>query len=92
VLTDLLDGQELPTGEVDEAGKEITQTLPPSAAIITSAIQFLKNNNITCVASEDNALGALRQKQEEREARRKANKLDLNAATEATSFLSGLSH
>ena len=91
VLTELLDGTPLPTGQTDEDGNEIMQTLPPSAAVITSAIQFLKNNNITCTPAKDNALGALREKIEQRENRRKqrmATPADLSLASDDADFLS----
>jgi hypothetical protein len=90
VLTGLLDGQSLPTGEQDDDGNEIVTVLAPSAAIITSAIQFLKNNNITCTPSKDNALGALVAAKEAREARRKAGVIDLDQAREQARFTSGL--
>lgn len=89
-LNTLLDGTVIPTGEVDEdTGEELKQTIPPSAAVLTSAIQFLKNNNITCVASKDNALGELEAKIAARRANR-ANKTDLVAATEGMGFMAGL--
>lgn len=91
VLCDALDGQQLPdfidpeTDEVVKGGK-----LPPSAAMVTATIQFLKNNNITCVADENNALGKLQEKMKERQANRAnraANVADLADARETQSFL-----
>lgn len=90
VLTRALDGQDLPTGEQDADGNELMQKLEPSAAIITSAIQFLKNNNITCTPSKDNALGELEEKMRQRRDRRKPGKSDLSAATETMGFMSGM--
>lgn len=90
VLTDLLDGTPLPTGETDGDGNEITQTMPPSAATLTAAIQFLKNNNITCTPAKDNALGALEAKMAERKAKMRAGRADLAVATEGAAFMAGL--
>ncbi|WP_448500708.1 hypothetical protein [Sphingomonas sp.] len=88
-LTRLLDGTDLPTGEVDDDGNDIVTKMEPSAAILTASIQFLKNNNITCQPAKDNALGELEAKL--RESRnRKANRADLVAAREQVGFLSGL--
>lgn len=64
VLTGLLDGQETPTGE----------RIEPSAAVITSAIQFLKNNAITCTPAQGDAVDTLRQKIAQREARRQVRR------------------
>ena len=94
VLTNLLDGTELPTGETDEAGNEITQRMDPSAAVLTSAIQFLKNNNITCAPAENNALGALADKIAQREQRRKEKRTplapaDLSTVAADTAFMMG---
>ena len=41
-----------------------------SAAEISAAISFLKNNNITCAPSDDNALGELEKIMEARRAKR----------------------
>jgi len=93
VLSDLLDGQELPTGEHDEDGNEVVQVMPPSAAIITSAIQFLKNNNITCAPSQDNAIGELADKMQarrEKRALRRAHTSDFEAASADAAFMTGL--
>lgn len=90
VLTDLLDGTDLPTGEQDDDGNAIVQKLQPSAAVLTSAIQFLKNNNITCVASDTNALGALVDKQKAREATRLARKEAMKIASQDMSFMQGM--
>lgn len=90
VLTKALDGQQLPTGEQDDDGNEIMQTMEPSAAIITSAIQFLKNNNITCTPAQDNKLGELEEKLKARRAKLKPGASDFAAAKEQVGFLSGL--
>lgn len=92
VLTEALDGQVLPdytdpdTGEVEVGGK-----LAPSAALITCAITFLKNNNITCVADKGNALGALEQKMKERQEKRaaRATRADIADADRQTAWLEG---
>lgn len=93
VLTGLLDGTEI--DEItDEEGAVIqpATVIPPSAAVITSAIQFLKNNNITCAPGEDNAMGELTKKMQERQARRAArnqpNVVDFEAARESAGFIS----
>jgi hypothetical protein len=67
--------------------------MPPSAAILTVAAKFLKDNNITCVPSKDNAIGALEAKVKEREAKRaerRATQSDLKEATADMSFMTGL--
>lgn len=94
VLTNALEGQQLPdytdpdTGEVVKGAK-----LEPSGAVLTAAIQFLKNNNITCAPGENNALGALeakmRERQEKRNNRNKPDKTDLANATDQTGWLGG---
>lgn len=91
VLSDLLDGTELPTGEQNDDGEEIKQVMPPSAATITAAIQFLKNNNITCTPAKDNALGELQEKIAAREARRKArpSAADFSLASADAGFMMG---
>lgn len=50
-------------GYTDADGNRIN----PTAAELGAAITFLKNNNITCVATDDNALGELQRKLEERQ-------------------------
>jgi hypothetical protein len=64
VLARMLDGQALPTGE----------RIEPSAAVITSAIQFLKNNSVTCVPEQGDAIEGLRAKIAQREERRKVRR------------------
>lgn len=92
VLIDALDPVEVPQIE-DEEGNVIQEAtrMPVSAAHITAAIQFLKNNSITCAPAEDNKLGELKRKMEERQARRankgQANVVDLEAARETASYL-----
>jgi len=89
-LSRLLDGTQMPD-YTDPETEEVIQgeRLEPSAAILTASIQFLKNNNITCAPSEDNALGKLKQKMEERQARRKerATRTDLNHASDDMGWL-----
>lgn len=64
VLEQLLDGDVLP-GYTDEEGEVIPdKVMPPSASVLTVVAKFLKDNNVTCVPSKDNALGALAQKLE----------------------------
>lgn len=92
VLTEALDGQTMPdyvdpeTGEVEPGGK-----LAPSAAIIAVAAKFLKDNNITCVPSEDNKLGELEAKMKARQEKRRnrANPTDLANAAEQATWLGG---
>jgi hypothetical protein len=95
VLIDALDGQTIPE-ITDEEGTVIQPEtrMPVSAAHITAAIQFLKNNNITCAPSEDNAMGRLTDKMKERQARREArtkgaNVVDFDAARESATFIGG---
>lgn len=100
VLSIALDGEELPGyTEEDEDGNEIVtppKRLTPSAAIIAAATKFLKDNNITAVASKDNALGELEKKLAERQQKKmaKATPEDFASATSAVAdhhkFLHGL--
>lgn len=90
VLNEALDGQTL-EAVTDEEGNVIQEAvkMAPSAAIIAAATKFLKDNNITCAPSKDNAIGALEQKMKDRAERRKerASKADLAAATEQQTWL-----
>lgn len=92
VLSKALDGQELPAVE-DDDGNVVQEAvvMAPSAAVITASIQFLKNNNITCAASESNALGELERKMKDRQAKRankgQANVIDFDEARESASFI-----
>lgn len=89
-LNVLLEGTPIPTGEQDEDGNEVVQVMPPSAAVLTSAIQFLKNNNITCVPSKNNALGELEEKMALRKAKRATlTGADLASASESAGFMMG---
>lgn len=96
MLTTALKGTELPAETDPETGEVINEAtvIPPSAAIITSAIQFLKNNGITCTPSQDNKLGeleqAMKEQRERRAARATPTRADLVSATEQTAFLQGL--
>lgn len=90
-LSVALEGDLLPGYTDEETGEEVeAKRLPPSAAIIQAATKFLKDNNITCTPSKDNALGELEEKMLARQRKRTASKLDLATATEQTGFLSGL--
>lgn len=92
-LSDMLDGQELPA-VTDDDGNVVQEAtvIPPSAAVITASIQFLKNNNITCAPSQDNALGELEQKmkarQEKRANKAQPNVIDFEQAREDAGFVS----
>ena len=90
VLAQALNGHEVDTGEVDDDGKPIKYRMAPSAAIIAAATKFLKDNDITVVPSQDNALGRLKEAQEARAEARKARRSDLTAASEQMGFLEGL--
>lgn len=71
VLSEALEGEELPGYKDEETGEIVPpKKLAPSAAIIAAATKFLKDNEITCAASDSNALGVLEKKMEERRARR----------------------
>lgn len=86
VLLEVLDGEVLPGyGEGDEAVPD--RRIPPSAAIIAAASKFLKDNDITCVPSESNALGELEQKMAERRKKRALSADDLAAARAQVSFM-----
>lgn len=93
VLAVALKGTELP-GYTDEDGKEHPPTIMgPSAAIIQAATKFLKDNEITCVAAKDNALGELEAQMETRRQKRdklRADRLDKITASEQRNFTDGL--
>lgn len=82
VLLEALDGEILPGYD---NGDEIVpdKRMLPSAAIIAAATKFLKDNEITCVPAENNALGALEQKMQERRARRGPTLVDFDEARAA---------
>jgi hypothetical protein len=92
VLSVALDGQQLPD-YIDPETEELVKgtKLQPQAATITAAIQFLKNNNITCAPSENNAIGELERKmkarQDKRANRAGANVVDFEEARETATFL-----
>lgn len=94
VLCDALEGQKLPEIR-DEEGELIQEAtvMPVSAAHITAAIQFLKNNNVTCVADKSNALGQLQEKmkarEEKRAAKRRPTSTDLIEAERDAGWLGG---
>lgn len=88
-LADAILGQELPgytdteTGEVVEA-----QKMPVSAAILTVAAKFLKDNNITCEPSSDNELGALEKTMRDRQnSMRGVDKTDRTSIMADTQFM-----
>jgi hypothetical protein len=57
---------------VDKETGEVTQVpIRPSAADIAVIRAFLKDNNITCVPSDDNAIGRLQKTLEDKQNRRK---------------------
>lgn len=64
-------------GRLDEDGNPVY----PTAAELGAAITFLKNNNITAIATDDNALGELERKlQEKQHGRANPGKALLQAA------------
>lgn len=84
VLIEALEGEVLP-GYTDPETEEVIpdKKLAPSAAIIAAATKFLKDNEITCAPSENNALGELERKMAERRAKRQANVVDFDEAKAA---------
>ena len=61
--------QEREVTRVSKDGEEVTEIVEPSAAELAAAVTFLKNNNITCAPSEDNAVGELKKLMDARRAR-----------------------
>lgn len=94
VLVECLEGDVLPGYTDDETGEVFPEKrLPPSAAIMTVAAKFLKDNNITCAPSATNAIGAvadLTARQKARAERLAATKADYAAAEEGMDFMSGM--
>lgn len=90
VLIDALEGEELP-GYTDPETDEVIEPkkIAPSAAIIAAATKFLKDNEITCQPSENNALGELEKKMAERRQRRAANVVDFDEAKANAGFMLG---
>jgi hypothetical protein len=88
----LLDAMEGDSYEVEGEDGEETEVkhIPPSAAIIQAATKFLKDNNVTCTPADDNALGDLQKKMEEKRKLRTAKPIDLEDATAQSTFLNGL--
>lgn len=71
VLSDALDGEELPAWTDPETGDvQPAKRLAPSAAIIAAATKFLKDNEITCDVSKNDALNSLEEKMAKRRAMR----------------------
>ena len=59
-----------------------------SAAVLAVAAKFLKDNNITCMPTEDNAIGELEEKLKQRRSKRTSlTQADLEAAMAQTEFL-----
>ncbi|WCA46241.1 terminase small subunit [Caulobacter phage DCM] len=97
VLIKALEGTSIPAVVNEETGEVEAEAvfMPPSAAFITAATQFLKNNNITCTPADDNKLGeleaSLKAQQERRRARmNKPDKVDYALASESAEFRKGL--
>jgi len=94
VLLDALEGDLIPgyteenpaTGEVVEVPD---RKLPASAAIIAAATKFLKDNNITCAPSQDNAVGSLVDKLKAKQ-KAKLSKFEMQDARQDMNFLGGL--
>ncbi len=63
---------------IDPETEELVEgtVIPPSAAIITAAAKFLKDNNITCEPSSDNGIGELERIMIDRQNRLRGNSLD----------------
>lgn len=77
---------------LDEDGQPTGEVIPCSAADLQAASKFLKDNDITCAPSDDNALGELEQKLKDRQARR-ASRLtpqDIADADASNQFTKGL--
>lgn len=93
-LSEALNGDVIPgykieneaTGEIEEVPD---RKLPPSAAIIQAATKFLKDNNITCAPSEDNAMGDLVNKLKEKQKAR-ISRREIADAKSDMGFLNGL--
>lgn len=95
VLTEAMQGQQV-EGYIDpDTGEAVEgQVIPPSAALITVAAKFLKDNNITCEPAADNELGALQKIMEDRQKNLRGAKLDAAdraAVSEAAGFM-GATH
>lgn len=73
---------------VTEEGKEIEKVVKPSPALLTAAISFLKNNNITADPEQNEALSELRNKLRDRRAG-KVPQAALDAAAEEFSRMAG---
>ncbi len=72
---------------------EADVVLPPSAAMLAAAAKFLKDNSISCAPSEDNEMGELQRRLEEKNDRRtarKAERAELLEAGREAGFLRGL--
>jgi len=94
VLLDALEGDTIPgyteenpaTGEVTEVPD---RKLPASAAIIAAATKFLKDNNITCAPSQDNAVGSLVDRLKAKQ-KAKLSRFEMQDARQDMNFLGGL--
>lgn len=84
VLSDALDGEELPAWTDPETGVEQpAKRLAPSAAIIAAATKFLKDNEITCDVSNNKDLQELEDKMAKRRAMRPSAQDFLEASSSA---------
>ena len=79
-LTEQVEGYEEPV--LNEEGEEVaTKLVRPSPSLLTAAIAFLKNNNITADPEQNEALATLNKRLAEKR-KGKANQLDLDAAAD----------
>lgn len=68
VLSEALDGEELPGYLDEETGEEVEgKKLLPSASVLTVVAKFLKDNEITATIEEDSEMGDLMKKLESRQ-------------------------
>lgn len=90
VMSEALDGEELPGYYDDESGEAIPgKRLLPSASVMTVVAKFLKDNEITAVAEEDTEMGDLMKKLEDRQKALRLSKTDRSAILADTSFVGG---
>lgn len=77
VLVEALQGQMTESYIDPDTGDVVEGTaLPPSAAVLTVAAKFLKDNNITCAPAEDNEMGELQRTLTERQAKLRGKPMD----------------
>lgn len=83
----------LPAYMDPDTGVEVSgDTLPPSAAILTVAAKFLKDNNITCEPSVDNELGELERLMVEKQRNLRGTKVTGLDAADLASIRDDASH